>query len=62
LPIFTVTISKAGSTARLHVIAPTPEAAADNALTQGDDMDFPWDKEPADPIAVTEVIAIQQIA
>lgn len=62
MPIFTITISKAGSTARLHVIAPTAEAAIENATRQGDDLDFPWEQEPADPIAVTEVVAIEQIA
>ena len=62
MPIFTVTITKAGSTARLHVIAPTAEEAAENATLQGDNMSFPWDTEPADPTAVTEVLQIEQIA
>lgn len=62
MPIFTITISKAGSIARLHIIAPTAHAAAENATLQGDDMSFPWDDEPADPTAVTEVLSIEQIA
>ena len=38
------------------------DAVLEDATRQGDDLNFPWEREPADPIAVTEVVAIEQIA